>query len=538
MKKAHQLFLFLSVVPLFVSIASAGATSSSPTQSELNAASQQGINWLYATHDYTGQRYVDLDQITPQNVSHLHKVGDFQTSEVSPSQTNPLVYDGVMYITTAHTVAALNAATGQRIWEYVWSPKGKEIFNSNRGVAIKGGLIVRGMPDGYLIAIDATAGTLRWKKQIATASKGEFLSAPPLIADDKIIIGPAGAEWAAKGWVGAFRLKDGAQLWKFNTVPDANESAAETWGKDKSVLEHGGGNVWTPMSYDSAKGLVYIAVGNPAPDFYDSIRPGNNLYTCSLIALDIKTGKLNWYFQAVPHDVHDWDITQASPLFTTTINGTKRDLIAVAGKDGLLRVLDRTSHKLLYSVPFTRREHTDVPLSTKKGIHVFPGILGGEEWSGPAYNRITDMLYVPSVEWGATYKRADHLDPPNEKELYMGGTFDMDSSAKARGSLTAFDAATGEVRWVYKSSAPMLAGVSTTAGGMIFTGSHDKNFIALEAKTGKVLYKFNLGAPIAGNVITYAVNGKQYVAVVSGFVSPFFKKLGGGPTKITIFALP
>ena len=507
-----------------------------PTQAELDAAAGQGINWLHATHDYTGQRFVDLSEITTKNVRGLHSVAIFQTSEYGPAQTNPFVYNGVMYITTTHTTVALDAATGRKRWENVWKAKDKETFITNRGAAIKDGLVVRGTADGYLIALDAATGVLKWERKIASPKDGEFLSAPPLITGDRIIIGPAGAEWAAKGWVGAFNLSNGTPLWKFNTVPDPGEPGAETWGKDPAVLTHGGGNVWTPLSFDRAKGLVYVAIGNPAPALYDDLRPGDNLYTCSMIALDVNTGKLRWHFQAVPHDTHDWDLTQVSPLFTTKVRGVQRELIAVAGKDGLLRVLDRDSHTLLYSVPFTRRENVDVPV-TADPVHVFPGGLGGEEWSGPAYNHITDMLYVPSVENGCTYVKAKEAPVPDGKDLYLGGTFTMDPWEQSRGSLTAFDASTGKQRWTYRSAAPMLAGVCTTSGGLVFTGEHGQDFLALDARTGEVLYRFNTGGPVAGGVVSYSVNGKQYVAAISGYVSPFFAPIGGGTTTVIIFAL-
>ena len=302
------------------------------------------------------------------------------------------------------------------------------------------------------------------------------------------------------------------------------------------MLMHGGGNIWTPMSYDRATGLVYVGVGNPGPDLYDNLRPGANLYTCAMVALDVNSGKLKWYYQAVPHDVHDWDLTQVSPLFTTTVGGAKRDLIAAAGKDGLLHVLDRKTHALLYTVPFTRRENVDVPLDTV-GVHVFPGPTGGEEWSGPAYNRVTDLLYVPSVEHGAVYKKAASLTPPTGKDMYIGGTFALDTGDVARGSLSAFDAATGKQRWVYKSETPMLAGVCTTSGGLVFTGEHGKDFMALDARTGEVLYRFNTGGPVGAGVISYSVNGKQYVAAVSGCGSGGFRNIGGGTATVVIFSL-
>jgi alcohol dehydrogenase (cytochrome c) len=293
------------------------------------------------------------------------------------------------------------------------------------------------------------------------------------------------------------------------------------------------------MSLDAQHGVLYIPVGNPAPDFYDDDRPGSNLYTNSVVALDVRTGKLQWYRQVTPHDTHDWDLTQVSPIFSATVNGKLRNLISVAGKEGILHLMDRDTREVLYEVPFTSRTNPDA-VPSAEGVHFCPGPLGGEEWNGPAYNPKTATLFVPANDWCATVKKAGQRPEPG-KGLFMGGDFAMDPANKGGGWLTAVEATNGQIKWRYRSPKSMLAGVSVTSGGLVFTGEVDGNFLALDAADGKVLYKFKLGGPAAGGVITYALGAEQYVAVVSGRVSNFFAAMsgdnsGGTPT-IVLFGL-
>jgi alcohol dehydrogenase (cytochrome c) len=522
-------------------LAGAVIAQSGPTQKELNNATKTSVDWMYVTHDYFGQRFVNLKSINTKNAAKLQVVCSYQSPELVPSQTNPLVYAGTMYITTAHTTAALDAADCSVQWLQTWKPKGREEYNTNRGAAIKEGILVRGTPDGYLLAMDMKSGKQIWERQIADPTEGYFLSMPPAIFDDLVIIGPAGADWGMKGWVGAFRLKDGEPVWKFNTIPDPDEAAAETWGSKEEVLKYGGGSLWTPLSIDSESGTVYVPVGNPAPDFYDNDRPGSNLYTGSVVALDAHTGKLEWYNQVTPHDVHDWDLTQVSPLFTATVKGASHKVITVAGKDGLLRLFDRDSHTLLVETPFTTRDNGLAPM-TVEGTHFCPGPLGGEEWNGPAYSHLTGLLYVPANDWCATVKKDSERPVVGKGPFFMGGEFTMDPPEKNGGWLSAIDPATGDMKWRYHSSKPMLAAVTATSGGLVFTGEVAGNFLALDAANGKILYKHNLGGPVAGGVVTYTVHGRQFVGVVTGNVSVFFNALsgvsvGGTPT-VVVFALP
>jgi alcohol dehydrogenase (cytochrome c) len=535
---ARRCCVVIAIIITITALPFAASAQSGPTQQELNEAASSKENWIHPNHDYAGTRFVEAKQITASNVAALRPVCMYQSKERVPAQTSPLVYNGTLYFTTTHYTVAIDAANCKLRWEHVWKPRGKEVFPPNRGGAIKDGKIVRGTADGYLFALDAQTGTLAWAQQIADSKQGYFFSMPPLLCEDLVVIGTAGSEWAAKGWVGAFRLSDGTPIWKFNTIPDPGQPGSETWGKDPTIAAHGGGSVWTPLAFDKEKAEVYVPVGNPAPDFYDDARPGANLYTSSLIALDVHTGKMNWYYQTVPHDVHDWDLPQVSPAFSTTINGKTRKVIAASGKDGLLRLIDRDTHEQLYSVPFVTRENVDAPLGD--AVRVCPGVLGGAEWSGPAFNPVTNTIFEPANDWCSTIQK-DKEPPQFDADFYLGGLPHFDPWDKARGRLTAFDASTGKERWRYDASKPMLAGVTVTSGGLLFTGEPTGDFVAFDSDSGKVLYRFNVGGPVAGGVITYEIHGKQYVAAVSGFMSKFFELNGmdaGGTPTVILFSLP
>jgi alcohol dehydrogenase (cytochrome c) len=510
-------------------------SSASPSQQELNEAQTNSTDWLLTNHNYSGQRFIDLKQINNRNAASMRPVGMYQASDTNTFHTNPLVYRGVMYLTTANSTMALNATNGQLLWRHDWRLKGKPGWPMQRGVAIKDGMVVRGTHDGYLLALDAATGKLLWDKALVDMSKREAgFTMPPLIYEDLILIGPAGSELGVKGWVGAFRLKDGEAVWRFNTVPDDGEPGAETWEKADARVK-GGGSLWSPMSLDTEQGVLYFAVANPAPDFYSLARPGANLYTNSLVALDVRTGKLKWHYQVVPHDTHDWDLTQASPLFSANVNGKTRKLIATVGKSGVLHVLDRETREKIYAVPVSSQLNTEVPL-TPEGVRVCPGIQGGVLWNGPALNPQTNTLYVNSVEWCGTFGVARELRHI-EGQFYMGGFSRLDPVAQSKGWLTAVDASTGKLRWRYQSSRPLLAAITATSADMVFTGEITGDFIALDGRDGKVLYRFNTGGPINGGVISYAVNGKQYVAVMSGNATSFWQARPGSSTVI-IFALP
>ena len=519
--------------PAFYS-SGARASTAKPTQAELNAA-QSATDWLLPNHDYAGQRFVDLKQINRRNAASLQPVAIYQVGDANAFHNNPIVYQGVMYVATTNSTMALDAATLKLRWRVDRKPKGPDGWPMHRGVALKDGKVVRGTHDGYLLAYDAADGKLLWERPVLDRKKREAsFSMAPLLYEDLILIGPAGSEGGVKGWVGAFRLEDGEQVWRFHTVPEEGEPGAETW-KDATARETGGGGVWAPFSFDADKGVLYVPVSNPAPDFYTDSRLGSNLYTNSMLALDVRTGKLKWFYQAVPADFHDWDLTQVSPLFEAKINGKMRKLVTIAGKDGLLHVLDRETREHLYETPVTTRTNVDVPLTTE-GVYACPGVLGGVQWNGPAYNPGLNMLFVNAADWCGVFKKAREFRR-GESRGFMGGTYTYDAPEKSRGWLTAIDAVTGQIRWKYESQRPLLAAVTTTSADLIFTGELTGDFIALDARNGEALYRFNAGGPINGGVITYAINGRQYVAVNSGNASGFWRAQRGSAT-VLLFALP
>ena len=505
-----------------------------PSQQELNGAAESTRDWLYHNHDYAGARFVALNQITAANVAGLQVACALQLGDTSTMQSGPIVYNGVMYVTTNTRTVALDAADCRVKWRHVWQLKGAPGWTNNRGVAIKDGYVVRGTSDGYLLALNAETGELVWARHVADSAQGETITMPPLMVDDLILIGPAGSENAVSGWIGAFKLADGAPVWKFKTVPGADQSGGESWGQVKDV-KVGGGAVWTPLSLDPAAGELYVAVTNPAPDFAAGVRPGENLYTNSIVALDVHTGALRWYKQTVPNDSHDWDLTQVSPLISLGIDGKLRRLVVTAGKDGMLRTLDRDTHEALYATPVTTIENVDAPI-TVSGTRSCPGILGGVEWSSPAYNPATKLLYVGAVDWCTTYWSTEEFRFMPGR-MYLGGAYQLDP-VPGGGWITAVDAATGTTRWRYKSSEPVLAGVTTTSGNLVFAGETTGDFIALDATSGKVLYRFNTGGGIGGGIVTYAMGGRQYVAVASGPPGANFVRGNPGTPTLFVFALP
>lgn len=502
-----------------------------PTQAELVGAQANARDWLTHTHDLAGTRYSALTQITAQNASRLRVACSFQVGEPGNFQAGPIVYSGTMFITTGWSTMAIDAATCKPKWRHDW----KHALGGNpayRGVAIKDGRVVRGTSDGYLLALDASDGELLWSRKIAEVNIGERITMPPLIYDDLVYIGPAVSENAIRGWIAAYRLDNGERVWRFNIVPAPGEPGSETW-KLPTGFPIGGGGVWTPLSVDAKRGLLHVAATNPAPDFPSDERGGTNLYTNSAIALDLKTGKLAWYDQMVPEDDHDWDLTQVAPLYQAKVNGKARDLMATAGKDGMLRVLDRETHKRLFETPVTTIENVEAPV-TKQGTRACPGIFGGVEWNGPAYHPGTNLLVTPAVDWCFTFTLADTITfVPGDN--YLGGSVKADTAS--HGWVTAIDASTGKLRWRYRSARPVVGAVTTTGGGLVLAGELDGDFIALDAATGNVKFRHTTGGPVGGGIVTYSAGGKQFIAVASGRPSGFWVDKFPGAATITVFAL-
>jgi alcohol dehydrogenase (cytochrome c) len=483
---------------------------------------------------YDGARYSTLTLINAGNVAGLKAVCTYNSGSADPAQSSPVLYNDRLYVSVGQLTVAVEPTTCREIWRYDWVLKGKALSVTNRGVAIKDGLLVRGTPDGFLIALDMADGSLKWQRQITSAEESHYLSMPPMIVGDAVIYGTAGADWGGQGWIGAFKLANGEEIWRYNVLP-AGETGGTSWESPASIA-HGGGSFWTPVAVDRASNLVFVPIGNPAPDFFGSVRPGDNAHTNSMAVLDITTGKPQWVPQYVAHDVHDWDLSQTSPLLSAEIKGRQRNIVVVSGKDGRMRIVDRDSHETLFDIALVKQENSDAPV-TVEGVHICPGLLGGQEWSSSAYDATRHIVISPLVNWCGT----EHLDPavPVHKpgEHYYGGKIVQDPIDQAQGILSAVDVSIGTVKWKMENQAPMLANVTATAGGIAFAGDLKGTLFAVSSDDGRVLLRYNLGSSAGGGMISYAINGKQYLAAVSGPVSAFFPG-GTGQTSVTVLALP
>ena len=499
------------------------ASETGPLTADLLKGTEDA-GWPMYNGDYRGHRFSPLKQITAANVATLAPKCIFQVGEIGAFQASPVLYRNRLYVTTAHNTYAVDAVSCKKIWQHQYVPEGPEGLPVNRGVAIYDGHVLRGTPDGHLLAIDSATGKLLWDVWVNDASKGSNLNAAPVAFDGKVFIGEGGADRGATGHIYAFDVATGKLLWTFNPIPTGTAPGAETWGKDGQ--KYGGGSSWTTIHIDPATRRLYVPIGNPGSSLEGSVRPGSNLYTNATVVLDADTGKLDWYIQQVPHDVWDWD-TAAAPV-PYDIKG--QALVAVASKDGWLYLYDRTSRKLVSKQEISSHLNADKP-PTPQGVRVCPGTLGGAEWFGPAVDPQNSMLFVNTVDWCATlFAQATHRTP-------FAGALRLDPVEQAKGWLRGFDADTGAPKWVFKSDTPMVAGVTPTAGDVVFTGTLNGEFLAFAAKTGDVLYRFNTGGAIAGGISTYAVGGKQYVAMASGNASKTIWSTTGAAT-VVIFGLP
>jgi alcohol dehydrogenase (cytochrome c) len=484
-------------------------SSLGPTQSELDRADDSKSDWLMYNKGYDGQRYSRLDQLNARTATKLRPVCMLQLGELGTFQSGPVVYDGVLYATTHLSTYAIDATSCRKLWSHQHVARGPEMNATNKGVALAGGRVIRGAQDGFVYALDAKTGELLWERQVADWSIGEGIGAAPLVWNGLVFIGKAGGDWGIRGGIMALKVEDGAQAWRFDVTPTGDEIGADTWQSPGTAL-HGGGAAWVTFALDRSTETLFVPVGNPGPDYNKRMRPGTNLFTNSVVALDARSGKLKWWYQLVPNDDHDWDTTVVS-LF----NSGGKKLVATAGKDGVLHVLGRDDGKLAFKLPVTTQLNHDAPL-TPEGVRVCP--VAGVQWNGPAYSPRTGLLYVNAIDWCTVFKLGP--DPKWVATVpYTGlanGWGTNDPVDKWHGWINAVDPATGRMRWRVESPTPMYAAVTPTAGDVLLTGDLNGNFLVLNARDGKELYRFDTGGPLAGGIVTYQHKGKQYVAVASG----------------------
>ncbi|HET6725542.1 MAG TPA: PQQ-binding-like beta-propeller repeat protein [Gammaproteobacteria bacterium] len=503
-------------------------------------------DWLSYNNTRTGDRFVALDTINTGNVGSLRRICAFQLDERVNMQSALIEVGGTIYFTTLEDTYAIDASNCKLRWRHTYHLARHPTLDPNevnRGVAWLDGRLFRGSNDGRLYALDAATGKELWNVTIGDPSTGETFPAAPQAWNGRVFIGNAGGDYfGVTGRIMAFDAMTGKQLWNQSLVPTAGP-ASQTWPPSTVETPKSGAATWTSYAVDTRAGLLYVPTGNAAPDFLKSLRPGRNLYTYSVVALDMHDGTMRYARQLMRDmDWHDWDIA-APPELIETPKG--RHLLIEAGKDGYLYALDRDTNKLLYKVPVAEIRNAAQPLTLgDKGTHFCPGIMGGVEWNGPAYSPRTNAFYVNAINWCTTISIRPPAELEPRKGLFWTGAKSrtqpfgqQDPQSSWSGWITAIDGATGDILWRHRASAPFVAGITATAGGLVFTANLDGEFIALDASTGKVLWHHNTGQPIGGGVISYAAGSRQYIAVASGMNSPVSWQLSSTPAQIIVFGL-
>jgi alcohol dehydrogenase (cytochrome c) len=493
-------------------------------------------DWASYGHDLTNQRYSSLKQVDPANVGRLVPAFVFQTGVVDSFETTPLVAGNTMFLTAPHDhVFAVDARTGKRLWHYEHK-LGQTAFCCgpvNRGVALLGDLVYLGTLDGKLVALDRASGKVRWQAQVG-ADPGFGLTMAPLVYKDEVIVGGSGGEFGVRGTVSAYDAKTGARRWRWYatnatdwaghfsaTTPDgmnlhrdlAQEKA--DFPKFKDAWKKGGGTVWMTPAADPAMNAIFFTTGNPAPDVLGKVRPGDNLHTNSIVALDASTGKLMWYNQLLPHDL--WDLDLASPVVlfdTVDAQGKPVKAVGEAGKSGWFYVVDRTSGKFIRkSKPFVPQENMFAQ-PTAKGVRMAPGVNGGSEWSPVSFDPALHYAFVSAINQPVRFATKPQKFTPGV--MWLGGTFHADRTVPWYGLFSAIDVDTGEIAWQAKTDQPLIGGALSTAGGLTFFGEGNGMFDAYDSKSGKLLWQFECGAGVNAAPMAYEVDGEEYVAVAAG----------------------
>jgi len=547
-------------------VQSTATTVAKPMSTKLSAVSQQMLdrgasetgNWLHSNGSYEQTRFYQGTQINTQNVARLKPAFVFQTAVLESMETAPIVMNGVMFLTTSFNhVYAVDATTGEEYWHYKHKMGPVTTFccgPNNRGVAIMGDRLFMGTLDAKLVALDAKTGKLLWEQQIADPEKGYSETMAPVAVDGKVLIGTNGGEYGIRGFVKAYDANDGKLLWTFYTIPEKGHEgvwdpkdatgrdmkrdlAAEkaAFAKDSSFYQTLGGGVWMAPAIDRKTRTVFFLVGNPSPDLYGAIRPGDNLYTDSIVAIDLDKGTYKWHFQYVAHDV--WDLDAVSPAILTQArdgSGKMVDVVIHGGKTGHVYVHERNTGKLIrFSEAMIPQENMWV-LPTKEGARMLPGANGGVEWSPMAVHPKLRMAYAANLHQPMTY-HVEESPYPGGSKLWLGGAFKVIPGEEQWGRLVAVNLDTGKVAWGVKTPQPLIGGVLATAGDIVFNGEANGWFKAFDARTGKELWKFNCGAGVNAPAVSYMVNGKQYVAVAAGGNTQIDAKRGNS---VYVFALP
>lgn len=510
-------------------------------------------DWPVYNGTLAGDRFASLAQITRANVGQLKETCAFDTPDTVSFQSGLVAMDGVLYFTAYNNTYAIDAATCQQKWKHT-RPETATFLAVNRGVGYADGRIFRGTGDAHVLALDANSGAVLWDVAIGDPAKGESVPMAPIAWRNLVFVGNAGGDsYGVSGRVYALDAATGRTVWQFHTIAESGAARA-TWGKASPDNPPGGGATWTTYALDDAAGMLYVTTGNPAPDFVEALHPGENLYTNAVLALDAQSGRLVAYVQPFKGDFHDWDVSAGPALFTT--KGGK-PFIAAAAKDGFVYGIERTltaaggetgpaTTSLIVRAKglATTRDNADTPLTPDRMTRFCPGTQGGVEWNGPSYHRGLGLLFVNAIDWCSSVK----LRPAERLKGAPGQAWTgmddpqhafgvMDPVDKWKGWVSAIDPATGETRWKVETPKPMVAGITATAGGLVFTGTLDGEAIAYDAETGAVAWRRTIGKPIGGGVISYSARGRQYVAVAAGLNSPIWP-VHGEPARVVVYGLP
>ena len=532
------------------------ATLGTASQQMLDAASKDSSNWLISNGDYAQTRYYPSQQINVKNVGKLRPAFVFQTAVVESMETAPIVLNGVMFLTTSFNhVYAIDAVTGEEFWHYKHKPGPVTTFccgPNNRGVAIAGDKLYMGTLDAKLVALDAKTGKKLWETEIADPEKGYSETMAPVVVDGKVLIGTNGGEYGIRGFVKAFDAETGKEMWTFYTIPEQGHEgvwaekdatgrdmhrdiAAEkaALAKNSKFYETLGGGVWMAPAFDRATNTLFFVAGNPSPDLYGAERPGDNLYTNSMIAIDATTGKYKWHSQYIAHDV--WDLDAVSPPILVDVKDEKGRMIPGVihgGKTGHIYVHDRKDGRLIrFSEAMVPQENMWT-LPTANGVRMLPGANGGVEWSPMAVHPKARLAYAVNLHQPMTYQV--EASPYPGGKLWLGGAFKNVPGEEQAGNVTAVNIDTGKIAWQAKTEQPMIGGALATAGNLVFAGEGNGWFKAYDAMNGKMLWKYQCGAGVNAPAVSYTVKGKQYIAVAAGGNTQLDFKRGNS---VFVFAL-
>ncbi len=537
---------------------------STVTYDRLLNSAKEPHNWLTYGGDYFSHHYSPLTQITPANVKSLNLAWVYQSPIAGSWQATPIVVDGIMYLTQRQNdVVALDATTGRAFWMYRHTNAPDLVVccgSNNRGVAVVGETLIMGTLDAQLVALDARSGRPIWKTAVADSKSGYSVTVSPLVVKDKVIVGVGGGEYGIRGFIAAFDVRTGKEMWKFYTVPGPGEAGHDTWEPcppnsasycDPEAWKHGGGSVWVTGSYDPDLNLTYWGTGNVGPDYAHEQRPGDNLYTASVVALDADTGKLKWHYQFTPHDRYDYDSVQVPVLADITFRGAPVKAMLWANRNGNFYVLDRANGKFLLGKPFVRVnwmsgfDANGRPIQTPQaaGMPTYPAIQGGTNWYSPSFSTRTQLMYVSAWDAQGQLFGASPLEYQEGRNFTGGvnqtfvpmagepttaipgapaiqglirGPINNWTDAAGHGVIQAIDPSTGDAKWKFNMTDVTDSGIVTTASDLLIAGGREGYLHILDARNGSLLWRSNLGAQIRQNPMTYAVNGKQYVAVIAG----------------------